>query len=113
MIGPVDLTVDAFATARLTRLITADRITRRSRADLIRKVYGHDHTMTDLSDVEVEDYAADDPDSPFAASLLTCGACCSVWIAFGVCVARRLMPRVWGPVARMLAVSQAALLLNQ
>ena len=42
------------------------------------------------------------------ADLESCPWCASVWIAVGVVIARRLFPRAWPVVARVLAYSAAA-----
>lgn len=80
----LDFAVDALATARITRLITRDTILRVPRNRLIR------------SEHEV------------GAEFITCPWCVSVWIGFGVLAARRVAPRVWGPVAVALACSEVA-----
>lgn len=40
--------------------------------------------------------------------LVTCPWCASIWLAAGVVVARRLAPSIWDPIARLLALSEAA-----
>lgn len=100
------LVVDALAIARLTRLVTKDRITRPLRRPLIRRAYGGqlpDH-WNDLGPTVV----LDDPDSPEVAYLLSCDWCASAYVAVVVVALRALVPGVWDPVARVLAGSQVA-----
>ena len=49
------------------------------------------------------------PEPPKLARLITCRWCAGVWIAAGVVGARSLAPRAWTPVARALALYDAAL----
>lgn len=46
-------------------------------------------------------YAVGDP----LGEVVDCGYCNSIWLAAGVVAARRYAPRVWDPVARLLAFS--------
>lgn len=78
------LLVDTLAVARLTRLVTRDRITRRPR----NWVWEH----------------APEP----IAALVDCPWCVSIWAAAGVVAARRFAPRAWSPVAAALAMSEVA-----
>lgn len=73
------LAVDALAVFRLTRLATRDTITEPLRARI-------------------------PPDSKLA-ELLACPYCAGFWVACGVAAARRIAPRVWGPLAEALAFS--------
>lgn len=84
-----DLIVDALAVYKLTRLATGtDRIT----SDLNEKVK---QTLTERGHHE-------------AAYFVTCPHCTSVWLAIVAVVGRRCFPKVWGPVAEVLAFSAAA-----
>lgn len=78
------LLVDTLAVARLTRLVTRDRITIRPR----NWVWEH----------------APEP----IAGLVDCSWCVSMYVAFGVVAARRFAPRAWSPVAAALAMSEVA-----
>lgn len=112
------LVVDAVATYRLTRLVTADAITAPVRDRLIRDAYVAHHGEAVAVDMEAEtphdtwtDRAMDDDTPPPLAKLLTCRWCAGVWIAAGVAVARRVAPSWWGPVADTAAMAAAAALL--
>lgn len=82
--------VDALATYRLTRLVTADEITLEPRERLL---------------AFLEDEGFDR-----AAELVRCSWCASVWVAAGVLTARAVAPRAWAPVAQLLAVAAVAAL---
>lgn len=75
--------VDALACYRLTRLVTTDEITRGLRRRAI------EHLP------------------------ITCDWCVGVWVAFGVVAVRRIVPRVWAPVATALALSAVTGLLAE
>ncbi len=107
----IDLVVDLFATARLTRLVTADSITAPLRDRLIEQAYLTRPHFPGGADFDWTEYAMADADAPKLAVLLTCRFCASVWVAFGVVAARRLAPRAWAPVATALALSSASTLL--
>ncbi len=79
----VELSVDALAAYRLTRLATTDAIADVPRTALQRR-------------------------SVFLLDLLNCPWCTSVWVSFGVVAARRSVPRLWDPVATALALSAVA-----
>lgn len=107
MTAELDLALDALAVHRLTRLVTADTITRPLRALLIGMAYeatdnfervadmnlaglSIDRTWdTPRSDREWEDRALADDDAPRLAELVTCRWCASMWIAGAVYVVRR------------------------
>ncbi len=80
--------VDALAVFRLTRLVTRDRITEHLRAK-----------------------ADDGPE--WLAYLSRCAWCSSPYIAVGVVLARRFVPRIWQPVAEVLAFSAVAGLITE
>lgn len=112
------LVVDAVATYRLTRLVTADAITAGLRDQAIRNAYVAQHGEAVAVDMEAEtphdswtDRAMGDLEPPALAKLLTCRWCAGVWIAAGVTVARRVAPRWWGPVADAATLAAAAALL--
>ena len=78
--NPLDLAIDCAATYRITRLLTVDRVAQRYRDALASR-------------------------GETAAYYSECAWCTSAWVAVGVVAARRLAPRVWGPVATALAFS--------
>lgn len=108
------LVLDGLAIYRLTRLATADTITRPARARLIRKAYelrdGTTTTSSDVSDYEWDRLPEDDDDAPALAEFVKCRWCMGLWISGFVIVARRYAPRVWDPLARVLAGGAAAAL---
>jgi hypothetical protein len=101
------MVIDALAVARLTRLVTSDRITRPFRRRAIAATYPN-HTVPDGWEEFGPSVVLDDPDSPEAAYLLSCSWCSSIWCAGFVVAARCLVPGVWDPIARILAGSQVA-----
>lgn len=87
MTDPTELAVDALAVHRLTHLLQ------------------HDEVWPALEAREAfEGWAGDTR----WADLATCPFCLSVWIGAGVVVARRLFPRAWPVLAKVLASSAAA-----
>lgn len=110
---PAELATDAVAGYRITRLLTADTITARPRAAVIRWSYGDradDLEATSPHD-SWDERAMNDPDAPALATLATCRWCAGVWVAGAVVAARRLAPRWWQPVAEVAVVAAAAALL--
>lgn len=108
------MVLDALAVHRLTRLATADTITRPLRARIIRGAYelrdGHEpaeHETESWWDKLPES----DDDAPKLAAFVICRWCTGLWISCFVVVARRYAPRAWEPLARVLAGSTAAALL--
>lgn len=108
----LDLTVDALAVSRLTRLVTHDRLTRHPRVAVFKQAYmeqdggpfpgwwdAHD-------DAWWEDRVTDDGDPPLEAAFIVCPWCVGMWIGLGVSVARVVAPRSWRWVARALALSE-------
>lgn len=79
--GPFDLTLDALATWRLTRLAVEDTITEPGRRAVLAFIAG-------AAGPRAEEYARD---------LLGCYWCTGWWVSLGVLVARR---RRWWPVVR-------------
>lgn len=116
-----DLAVDALAVFRLTRLATADTLLHQPREAIVRAAYqarvGFDDADADsfLSTTATDTWAelaeADGPAAPKLATLVTCRWCASVWLAAAVYTARRYAPRLWGPVAHVLAGSAVGTLL--
>jgi uncharacterized protein DUF1360 len=100
-----DAIIDTLACARIGRLIAADRITRHLRTNIVRYAYGADRTR-DLSDAFVDRMVADDHEAPMLAEFVHCQWCISWYGALFVLAARRLVPRLWDPLARALAMSQ-------
>jgi uncharacterized protein DUF1360 len=82
------LVVDFLATYRLTTLIKDDKITEDLRRMVFRR-FGE----------------PDEEHSHKVSYLLNCPWCLSVYFAAGVVVARHFRPRVWSPVAKVLALS--------
>lgn len=113
------LVVDALAAYRLTRLVTADVLTKDLRGLVIEEAYARavlpEGEFAELIDQAArdgwDDVVALDDDPPKLATLVTCRWCTGVWIAAGVIAARRVIPRQWAPVADMLAVAAAAALI--
>lgn len=99
------LVVDALAVARLTRLVTTDRITRPWRARAVAAAMAPAPLPDGWHDLG-PDTITDDPDAPPLAYLLSCDWCSSTWIAALVLLARAVAPGVWDPIARILAASQ-------
>jgi hypothetical protein len=107
------LAVDALATYRLTRLVTADVISEPFRRSVVGRALGRrpdDAALLAGTAQEVVD-SLDDP--PKSARLITCRWCAGMWIAGGVVAARRLAPRGWDPVSRALALSGVAVLVSR
>lgn len=114
--------VDALAVNRITRLVTADTITRPLRARLIALSYGTDEWSRSgmipvggykaLTESEWDLRPHDDDDAPKLAAFIICPWCVGLWISIGVVVARRYAPRVWQPLAKVLALSSAAALIS-
>jgi hypothetical protein len=105
-----ELVLDALATHRLVRLVTADVITQPARDRLVRWAYRRKGDEGQEPATGWADYAEADPDAPRLATLVTCRWCAGVYVAAGVVAARRWLPG-WGYVARVLAASSAAALL--
>lgn len=120
-----DHAVDALAAFRLTRLATADSITQDAREAVLSWAMRnnddppsfHDATWPPDLDADrpmqhwVEAHREHHEPIPKLADLVTCRWCASVWVSLGVVAARRLAPRLWGPLARALAMSALAALL--
>lgn len=103
MAGVDVLVIDALAVARLTRLVTVDTLTRPARAAVIRRAYGKE--ASEVSDLFAEEMVRNDHDAPKLAELITCGWCSSMYCGAFVVVARAVAPRLWDPLARVLAAS--------
>ena len=76
---------DALATARLVRLAQSDLILEQPR-EALRARLARSRARQ-------------------AGELLDCPWCLAIWTGLGVVVARRVAPRAWQPVARVLAVA--------
>ena len=100
------LVVDALAIARLTRLVTTDRITRPWRARAVAAAYAPAPLPDGWHDLGPET-VTDDPDAPSLAYLLSCDWCASLYCAILVMCLRRFVPVLWDPIAKALAGSQA------
>ena len=107
----LDLAVDALATYRLTRLVTADIISEPFRRSIVGRLLGWgEEEMAAVHPTSLE--AVEElEDPPKLARLLTCRWCAGVWVAGGVVAARTVAPRAWDPVARGLALSTGAALI--
>lgn len=114
--------VDAIAAHRLTRLVTRDRVMRPVRARVIAIAYGTDEwswpngtvpvgELDAMSEREWDERPGNDDDAPALAEFVGCRWCTGVWISAFVVVARRYAPGAWDPLARLLAISDAAALL--
>lgn len=84
----LDLGVDFLATYRLTELVKDDKITEDLRGMVFRR------------------YGEPTADNPRKVSyLLSCPWCLSIYFAAVAVVGRRRFPRLWGPAAKVLALS--------
>ena len=93
----------ALATARLTRLVTADRIT-----EAPRRWIGGFHSVPDYGDAEVTI-----ANRHRLYLFITCPWCVSIWIAAAVVALSVLIPHVWIYAAAMLSASEVAGLLSR
>lgn len=112
--------IDALATFRLTRLVVEDQLTVEWRDALISAAYateGREATMVRALEemgldmrpgVWADQVVPNDPDPPKLAYLITCPWCAGMYVAAGVAIARRLAPRPWQALAKVLALSAAA-----
>jgi hypothetical protein len=103
------LAVDALATYRLVRLVTADVISEPVRMAVVRSV-GAD-VPEEAEALTAQEVVEEMDVPPKLATLVTCRWCAGVWIAAGVTGARLLAPRAWEVASRGLALSAAAVLL--
>ena len=88
MTAPIaDGVVDVLAVHRLTRLIVEDRI---------------------LDDARTAWFERHDPATTKLGYLVTCPWCTGFWVSAAAVAARAAAPRIWGTVARVLALSSAA-----
>lgn len=104
--------MDAIACYRLTRLATADVITRPARVRVIRFAYRwwRAEYITG-SESEIDAMPENDDDAPKLADFVRCRYCTSIYLAAGVLLARRYAPRQWDPIARLLTLSAGAALI--
>lgn len=120
----IALFLDALATYRLTKLVTHDTLTVEARESVIagayrragRERWGREQ-LTDAADSHAptwaEDVVPNDPDPPKLATLVTCPYCAGMWVAFGVVLLRRFIPRAWAPLAEALALSATTGVLSE
>lgn len=113
----IELLLDVLAVHRLTRLITADRITRHLRATLIAMSYGdwtgapyRSPQYSPPLDIEWEHRVELDDDAPLLAALISCRWCVSMWVGLAVVLVLRHVPG-WKPIRNALALSSAGTLL--
>lgn len=115
------LVIDALASYRATKLVVNDQLTAELRDAVVEAAYVsagrayYASTQADWSEgVDLArpggwaELVANDPDPPKLAYLVTCPWCSGAYVAAAVVVARRLVPRLWSPVAEALALSAAA-----
>ncbi len=123
------LLVDALATYRLTKLVVDDQITAEWRDAVIRWAYLRERPdrwpkcrgdVGDWAEQHMDNgpgswvsVVETDCDPPKLAYLVTCPHCSSIWLAFGVVLARRLFPRWWAGVGEALALSAVAGLVSE
>jgi hypothetical protein len=100
-----DLVIDALATARLTRLVTRDRLTKPWRRRAITAAYGT-RGLPDTWDAFGPTVVTDDLEAPEIAYLLSCTWCSSLYVALVVLALRATVPGLWSPIAKALAASQ-------
>lgn len=123
--------IDALAAYRITRLVTRDVITKRLREHVLAMIYsgrpeprqqidvsraGHISTVPGKAiefDSLVDRVEWERDHAPKLATLLLCPWCVGVWVGFGVMVLRRVMPRVWSPIADGLALGALAALIEK
>lgn len=95
MLSPIILGVYALAVARLTRMVTADKILERPRVAIVKWAWRQSHSWVKAEPKDVQDKAlamvmtnhADHP--PALAYFVFCPWCVSIWIAAG------MAPVVW------------------
>lgn len=108
------LAIDALAVHRLTRLATADVITRPLRVKAIKGAYQLRDGVLPMAATEHEAtwdvQPEEDDDAPKLADFVKCRWCAGLWISGFVVVARRYAPGAWEPLARVLAGSTVAAL---
>lgn len=124
--------VEGLAAYRVTRLVTRDTITKRLREHVLSYIYagkpdvrqhivvghaGHPAEWVPGEKIEfdslVDRVEWERDDAPKLAVLLLCPWCVGVWVGFGVMVLRRVMPRVWSPIAEGLALGALAALVEK
>jgi hypothetical protein len=110
----IELILDAAATYRLTRLVTADTITQHTRDTIIRWTYRnhpglhHAALNADQTPGAWQHWAEDDPHAPKLATLITCRWCAGIWLGFLTIALRKIAPRQWRPAAYALTCASAA-----
>jgi hypothetical protein len=115
-VGALTAATDALAAYRLTRLVTADTIADPLRDRWVEAAYvaqgrgERNRPSPDYPGAWAE-VALTDDQPPKLAELVVCRWCAGMWVGLGVVAARRLAPRLWGPLADALALSAGAALL--
>lgn len=107
----IALLLDFLAVFRLARLVTTDTLTEGLRDKIVEAAYitdGRGEVKAGTADSWSRDVVADDPHPPKLAVLITCPWCSSVYLAFGVVILRRVVPRLWAPISEALAMSAVA-----
>lgn len=99
----LDTVTDGLAIYRLTRLIVSDTFPpiRRVRDRVTEWAVENERTVNGRREIHP------------LGELISCPWCSSVWVAVGVVAARRYAPRVWRPVATILAGSAVAGFLSE
>lgn len=115
-VKPLDLLVDSLAVYRLTRLVTTDVLTEGPRRALVEAAFEQDGDTFAVLDGEttreaIEAVRAAGRSIPKAAVLITCRWCASPYVAALVVLARGRLPRLWSPLAKVLAYGAVAGLL--
>ena len=90
--APLDLLVDVLAVARITRLMTEDRVPLAWLRDRVKREAWKRHDSSRAAH-----------DEPYAVELFECPWCMSMWVGAGVLIARNVPG--WRPLARVLAAS--------
>lgn len=113
----IDLAIDALAVYRLTKLVVDDELTIELRDAAVCFAYASDTGAPSRRPESNHpgawaEMVTDDPDPPKLATLVTCPWCAGVWVAFAVVAARRIVPRLWAPMAKALAMSATTGLLS-
>jgi hypothetical protein len=110
------LIVDGLAAARLTRLVTTDRVTRRARDLFIEGAYESAGLAAATrpfidSPGDWAEWAAEDRDVPPTAYLVTCDWCTGAWVAALLALGHVVAPKATRVVTRAAAVAWVAGLL--
>jgi hypothetical protein len=120
-VSVVDLVLDALASYRLTRFVTADVLTQDARDQWIlatyvaagRNEWAHAQIGDDPAPGAWQALVESDDRAPKLAVLVTCRWCAGFWISASIVLVRAIAPRLWRPLARALAFSAGAALLSR